>query len=49
MSDLVPDDYADTLDELKRAVHTARYRAQRAANTALLHLWWQLGATSSNC
>lgn len=45
MSELVPDDYAATLEDLKRHVHTARLRVQRAANTELLRLWWQVGRT----
>lgn len=45
MSDLVPDDYAATLEELKRHVHAARLRVQRKANSELLRLWWQIGRT----
>jgi predicted nuclease of restriction endonuclease-like (RecB) superfamily len=45
MSDLVPDDYAATLEDLKRQVHAARLRVQRKANTELLRLWWQIGQT----
>jgi predicted nuclease of restriction endonuclease-like (RecB) superfamily len=45
MSNLVPDDYAATLDELKRRVHAARFRVQRKANNELLLLWWQIGQT----
>ena len=40
-----PDDYASTLKELKQHVHNARYRAQRAANTELLRLYWRIGRT----
>jgi len=32
MADLVPDNYAATLDDLKRQVHAARYQAQRTVN-----------------
>lgn len=42
---MVPDDYAKTLDELKQHVHHARFRAQRAANTELLRLYWRIGRT----
>lgn len=45
MTDLVPDDYAATLEELKRQVHEARLRVQRKANTELLQLWWSIGQT----
>ena len=45
MTDLVPDDYTATLEELKRQVHEARLRVQRKANTELLQLWWQIGRT----
>lgn len=40
-----PNDYASTLEELKQHVHNARYRAQRAANTVLLRLYWRIGHT----
>lgn len=45
MAEVIPDDYASTLEELKRHVHAARYRAQRAANTELLRLYWRIGRT----
>lgn len=45
MSELVPDDYAATLEDLKRQVHAARLRVQRKANNELLQLWWQIGRT----
>ncbi|WP_211288435.1 hypothetical protein [Paramicrobacterium agarici] len=45
MSALIPDDYASTLEELKRHVHNARFQAQRKANTQLLLLWWRIGRT----
>lgn len=45
MADLVPDDDATTLDELTQHVHHARFRAQRAANTELLRLYWRIGRT----
>ncbi|WP_242085738.1 YhcG family protein [Microbacterium lacticum] len=48
MSDLVPDDYAATLEDLKRQVHAARLRVQRKANTELLQLWWSVGRTILN-
>lgn len=45
MSSLVPPDYADTLESIKRLVHQARYVAQRRVNTELLRLYWQIGST----
>ncbi|CAI7623278.1 unnamed protein product, partial [Penicillium discolor] len=45
MTDLVPDDYTATLEDLKRQVHDARYQAQRRVNTELLMLWWRIGRT----
>lgn len=45
MTDLVPDDYAATLEELKRQVHAARYQAQRRVNTELMRLYWGIGST----
>jgi len=42
-TELIPDDYAATLEELKRQVHAARLRVQRKANTELLQLWWGIG------
>lgn len=48
MSDLIPDDYAATLEDLKRQVHAARLRVQRKANTELLQLWWSIGRTILN-
>jgi predicted nuclease of restriction endonuclease-like (RecB) superfamily len=42
---MIPADYGATLDELKRHVHDARFRAQRKANTELLRLWWRVGST----
>lgn len=44
-ADLVPDDYAVTLDNLKQYVHAARLRVQRRANSELLQLWWHIGRT----
>lgn len=41
----MPDDYAATLDDLRRQIHTARLSAQRKANTELLLLWWRIGRT----
>ena len=45
MTTLEPSDYAETLEEIKRRVHEARYRVQRKANNELLHLWWSIGQT----
>jgi predicted nuclease of restriction endonuclease-like (RecB) superfamily len=44
MSNLIPSDYAATLRDLKRRVHDARYLAQRQANTAMILLYWDIGA-----
>ena len=44
-TDLVPDDYVTTLENLKQHVHAARLRVQRKANNELLQLWWQIGRT----
>lgn len=43
--ELIPDDYAATLEALKHRVQGARLRVQRKANNELLHLWWQIGHT----
>ncbi|MEZ0608035.1 DUF1016 N-terminal domain-containing protein [Fibrella sp. WM1] len=37
------DDYGHLLADLKAAIRQARLRATLAANTELLHLYWQLG------
>lgn len=43
MTDLVPDDYSATLEDLKSRVHAARLRVQRKTNNELLQLWWHIG------
>lgn len=43
VTDLVPDDYLDTLEDLKKHVHAARLRVQRKANNELIELWWRIG------
>ncbi|WP_231880390.1 PDDEXK nuclease domain-containing protein [Microbacterium sp. H83] len=43
MGDLIPGDYAETLENIKREVRSARLQAQRRANTELLRLYWRLG------
>lgn len=45
MSDLVPEAYAATLEDLKKHVRTARLEAQRRVNNELLRLWWRIGRT----
>lgn len=45
MSDLIPNSYSATLEDLKRQGHAARLRVQRKANTELQQLWWQIGRT----
>jgi predicted nuclease of restriction endonuclease-like (RecB) superfamily len=45
MTDIVPSDYAATLEHLKTLVHQSRYAAQRKVNTELLRLYWQIGNT----
>lgn len=37
--------YAATLVEIKQQVHTARFTAQRRANTELVELYWRIGHT----
>ena len=44
MSVVVPSDYAETLESIKRMVHEARYVTQRRANAGLLRLYWHVGA-----
>jgi predicted nuclease of restriction endonuclease-like (RecB) superfamily len=41
----LPPGYPELLDELKRAVGEARWRAQRVVNTELLALYWRIGHT----
>lgn len=45
MPDVEPTAYTAALEEIKRRVHEARYRAQRKANTELIRLYWQIGRT----
>ena len=44
-TDLVPDDYSATLEDLKRRVRGARRHLQRTAKNELLQLWWQIRRT----
>jgi predicted nuclease of restriction endonuclease-like (RecB) superfamily len=39
----LPDGYRELLEDLKRTVAVARWRAQRTVNTELATLYWQLG------
>lgn len=41
----LPGDYAATLTALKHLVGTAQHRAQRAVNTAMIELYWNIGRT----
>ncbi|NCC94658.1 MAG: DUF1016 family protein, partial [Opitutae bacterium] len=41
----MPDGYADLLEDLKRTVATARWRAQRVVNTELVRMYWRIGRT----
>ncbi|AZZ50705.1 PDDEXK nuclease domain-containing protein [Rathayibacter festucae] len=41
----LPDDYASTLEGLKKQVHEARRQAQRVVNTQLVELYWRIGQT----
>jgi predicted nuclease of restriction endonuclease-like (RecB) superfamily len=41
----LPPGYPELLDDLKRAVGEARWRAQRVVNTELLALYWRIGHT----
>lgn len=45
VTELVPTDYAATLEQIKGLVLEARYKAQRRVNTELLALYWQIGHT----
>ncbi|TCU50110.1 PDDEXK nuclease domain-containing protein [Curtobacterium sp. PhB146] len=40
----LPENYAATLDALKKRVQSARFTAQRRVNTELVRLYWQIGA-----
>ena len=39
----LPPNYAEILDEVKREVRTGYVRAQRAANTAMIAMYWRIG------
>lgn len=41
---VLPENYAATLDALKKRVQSARFTAQRRVNTELVRLYWQIGA-----
>ncbi|GAA3514355.1 PDDEXK nuclease domain-containing protein [Georgenia daeguensis] len=41
----LPDSYPQLLEELKRTVADARWRAQRVVNTELISMYWQIGRT----
>lgn len=41
----LPDSYPELLEDLKRTVADARWRAQRVVNTELLRLYWRIGQT----
>lgn len=43
MNDLIPTDYAETLEAIKTQVRDARLSAQRVVNTELLRLYWRIG------
>lgn len=45
VTELLPSDYEATLTALKKRVHAARFRAQRAANTEMVVLYWEIGQT----
>jgi len=45
VTELAPNEYSTTLNELKAQVHRARLQVQRAANNELLQLWWRIGDT----
>jgi len=45
MTEIVPGDYASTLNRIKGYVHESRYLAQHRVNTELLRLYWRIGAT----
>ncbi|WP_244175834.1 DUF1016 N-terminal domain-containing protein [Microbacterium oxydans] len=41
----MPDDYAATLEDLKKHVRAVRLEVQRKVNNELLQLWWRIGRT----
>jgi hypothetical protein len=43
----LPQDYANTLAELKDAVHAAQVRAQLVINAAMIEVYWSIGQTIS--
>ena len=43
MSELIPADYPDFLDDLKERIRTARIRASLAVNHELVLLYWSIG------
>ncbi len=45
--DVIPSDYAATLDELKAEVRSARFAVQRQVNTELVRLYWRVGRSLS--
>ena len=44
MSDLTPKTKTPDFAEITRLIESARQRAYRAVNTALIELYWQVGA-----
>lgn len=44
-TDGLPPGYGDLLDDLKAIVRSARVRAQRAVNTELVQMYWEIGRT----
>ena len=43
MSNLIPNDYATLLAEVKERIRVAQYAALRAVNKELIALYWDIG------
>lgn len=43
MSQLIPENYSDLLQDIKERVRTAQYKALKAANKELVLLYWDIG------
>jgi len=43
MSNLIPNDYAALLADVKERISAAQYPARRAVNTQLIALYWDIG------
>ena len=43
MNDILPGDYLDLLNEVKRRVRSAQYEALKAVNNEFIALYWDIG------